>query len=163
MAIKNKPNYYLRDTDGVEYPLYVVSDFEIPTRQSIIINESATGNGGVSYSNGRLQETIPVNGTLIGDDIDDVNSKKERLRKLSDSGEVVEFNTPYVSTIRSNKFFIQEIRFGIQQGQSNSLTFSMSLTEYREANVKTVNVNLVNFETAELMKTLYEQRIGGST
>ena len=163
MAYKHKPDHVLRDPDNVEYPLYITTDYEFSYNGVIIINEAATGDGGVSYHNGRTQESVPLNGVLFGDSREHVNELKNKLFKLANSGVVVEFNSPYSSDIRSNKYFIANVKFGIIGGKDNQLPFSFTLSEYRESNVKKVSVNLVNFETAELYNELYLERIGGSS
>ena len=146
--------------NNIIYPLYVITNFEISGPRAIIVHESATGDGGITYDNGRLQETIPVNGILLGESLEDVNTKMNELLRIKEAGEVIEFLAPFKSNLRSNKFYIREMRFGIQPGKDNELTFNMDLSEERSANVKLVKVNLVNYETAEFMKTIYAERIG---
>jgi len=149
------------DMNKKKYYLYVVTDYEWGTNNSIIINESATGDGGVTYFNGRMQESIPINGVLLGNNRDDVNAKKDELLLLSDKGDVIEFISPYINkNRRTNKFFIQNLKFTLNEGKDDELAFTCTITEYREANVNTIQQSLVSYDTAELLIATYNQRVG---
>jgi len=130
------------------YDLYVVNSFELSGEQVIIIKESATGNGGVTYSNGRKQESVPVTGMLYGESVADVQNKMQELITIRDNGEVIEFIGPFTNGLRSNKYFIQNIVFTINEGVSDAVDFTMTLQENRDVNVKTINVNLVNYDAS---------------
>ena len=158
--MKSKSNYQIVDSDNNVYPLYIVSDYEVSSIRSIIIKESATGNGGVTYDNGRLQESIPINGTLYGDSKDDLELKQQQLKKIQDKGMTIEFITPLKTILRSNKYYIQELRFTITEGINSACKFSMTITENRQSNVKDVKVNLVNYETANLYVDYYNETQG---
>jgi len=157
----NSTNYKLL-TESVPdgFDLTIVESWEEGTNNAIVVNESASGEGGVVYSNGRMQETIPVNGLLLANNQLQIKLKKKQLRQIADNGEVVEFITPFKTDLRSNKFFIQDLRFTYTGGNDKEIPFTMTLSEVRSANVKTISVNLVNFETAEFLKLLYNERIG---
>jgi len=161
MQIRSKPNFKLV-VDNVDIPLYVVETFELSGGNSIIINESATGNSGVSYNMGRLQEEVPVNGTLIGEDKDDVMSKIDTLFKVKDDGSLVQFVTPYGKKIRTNQYYIKQLNFSFGAGRDDTVGFSMVLTENRESNVKISQVNLVNYDYAEFLKDYYTTTTGQS-
>lgn len=160
MALKNKANYQIKTQDGSEFDLYVVEDFQIQSQQSIIVYESATGDGGYSLSNGRLQEDQPVNGTLFAEDGTKLLAALTKLKNISDNGEPIDFITPFPVGNRSNKWYMKNINFGFIHGGDNNCSFSMTLTEVREANVQKISVNLVNFETAQSMVSLYDTTIG---
>ena len=113
--MKNTTEHYFIDEDNVSHPIYVVTDHEISVNQSIIVNESATGDGGVSYSNGRLQEDIPVNGILLGIDRVDIDRQKDNIIKMCDNGRVIDYVAPHVNGVRTNKFFIKGCRFTSSQ------------------------------------------------
>lgn len=173
---KYQIHYNVVDEDTYEtFDLYVVNDYEFGGDQSIIVKESATGNGGVSYSNGRLQEAIPLNGTLIASTRDyqgkitseqmelkklEVEAMSSKLMELKDAGEVVELIVPYRTSLRSNRFFIQSCKFTVDPGDEKSLSFTMNFTEARTFNIKEIKVNLVTFDTAEELKDLYNALTG---
>lgn len=159
MVLKNKSAYKLIDENNVEHEVYVVSDFQIAVNNSIIIYESATGNSGVSYNNGRLNEELPINGTIVADNIIELQQKMNDLLALENK--TVEFISPIKNNRRSNKYFIKSMSFGVITTDTE-LTFSMSLNEVREANVKQIATNLVNYQTAEFMKQFYNERIANT-
>lgn len=163
--MRSKSNYQIVTEDRINrrsifMDLYVVEDFQKQCKQSIIVHESATGNGGYSQSNGRMQENLPLNGTLYADDNITLMSYITRLSNICDNGEPINLMTPFTVGNRSNKWYIENINFGFVHGGDNNTSFSMTLTEVREANVKSISVNLVNFETAQAMSELYNLMIG---
>ena len=162
MVYKNldSSNYKLITSNNESFDLNIVQTWEEGTNKSIVVNESASGDGGVVYDNGRLQETIPVTGVLLSNSIDEAKRIKKKIRQTCDSGDIIEFVTPFKTDLRSNKFFIKDVRFTYSGGDDKEIPFTMELSEVRSANVKSISVNLVNFETAEFLKMLYKQRIG---
>ena len=150
----------LKDSSGNEFNLYITSNYTIGGNSVIIVNESATGDGGIVYNNGRLQEEIPINGTLMAVDITTVNNNKNYLMKLKDLGEVVEFIGPYKFVNRTNKYFIKSLKFTVTEGDDKTLPFSMVLSEYRTANVNQIAINAVNFELSESLINIYNERTG---
>ena len=164
MAIlnKNKVFHLLRLNDGTEIELYVVTDYDFGSNYSIINYEAATGDGGLSFNNGRTVEEVPISGTLLGSSFQDIKTKATKIRKFADRKEVVEFIYPYKADLRSNKFFIKDIRISPQQGRDTEVNFNLTLTEKREANVRTTQVNIVNFAPAELYKQILQQQTEGT-
>lgn len=158
----SKTNHKLKLEDGEDIELYVVTDYDFGSNYSIIKIESATGDGGVTYNNGRLVEDIPISGVMLGDDINDLKSKIIRLRKAADRKLVIDFIYPYKSDIRTNKFYIENLRFTPQSGKDNEINFTLTLTEKRDTNVKTTQVNLVNFAPSELYREIYTQQTEGT-
>ena len=156
---KYRIHYDFTSTSKETFDLYVVSDYEFGGDQSIIIKESATGNGGVTYSNGRLQEAIPINGTLVASSKDEVEAMASKIMQLKDAGEVVELVMPFNNYLRSNRFFIQSCKFTVGN-DDKSLGFSMNFTEARSFNVKEIEVNLVTFDVAEELIALNNALIG---
>lgn len=160
---KHKSNHQIIDIEtNTEFDLEIVENYSYSSQQSIIVRESATGNSAVVYSNGRTQEDVPIKGTLWGDSIDNVTKLKNRIISLHDQGKVIEFISPYNGGIRSNKYFIKSCVFDFNGGADIAIPFSMVLTESRMANVKQVTVNLVGYESAELMRQIYNDRTGNT-
>jgi len=158
----SKSLHSLQLEDGTEIQLYVVTDYDFGSNYSIIKIEAATGDGGVTYNNGRLVETVPISGVLLGESLNDINQKTITLRKIADRKEVVEFVYPYKSDLRSNKFYIQDIRLTPISGKDTEMNFSITLTEKRDANVKTTAVNLIGFAPKKLMTEIYKQQTEGT-
>lgn len=167
MEIRNKANFKIIVNDE-EIDLYVVQNFELGGSNSIIVNESATGNSGVTYNTGRLQEDVPINGTLLGSGLNDLDSKQDamskvdKLFKVKDDGNIIQFVTPYGKQLRTNQYYIKDVHFNFNEGVTDQIPFTMLITENRESNVKTTQVNLVNYSHAEFMKEYY-QTITGET
>ena len=160
VILKSKVTHKIKPTTGEEIDLYVVTSYDFGSDYAIVVNESATGDGGVVYNNGRLQEDIPISGIILANDLEDVKNKIVEIRKLADDKSVVEFIYPYKSDIRTNLFYIKSVRITPEAGKDNEAGFSITLTEKREANVKTTQVNLVNFASAESMLTIYNALTG---
>lgn len=142
-----------------EIDLSIVISYDIPAEYSIINYESATGNSGTSFHNGRVQENIPVNCRIFADSKDELNNYLTKLYSWAESGAVVEFIKPIGNNNRSNKYQIRSITPSVG-AWDKSVDLSINFSEYRQANVKTIKVNLVGFESAERMRELYNQRIG---
>jgi len=163
MAIlkNSKSLHKLKLTSGKYVELYVVTDYDFGSNYSIVKIESATGDGGVTYNNGRLVEAIPISGTLMASSLNDVNNKVTELRKIADDKEVVEFIYPYKSDVRTNLFYIENIRFTPIAGKDTEINFNLTLTEKREANVKTTSVTLISFAPAEAMTEIARTLLEG--
>lgn len=137
--------------------LNIVKGMDINSNQAIIVYESASGDGGVTINNGRLQETLPVRGMILSKDNDELLNKCRDLTVAKESGEAIDFITPF-SRIRGdkgNKFFIESLEFNTGDSSPTSMPFTMTLSENRMANIKTTAVNLVNYQSAEMMKQYY--------
>lgn len=161
MVNRNKSNHEIVDRKNNNvFSLEIAENYELAGDNVVVINESATGNSAITYNNGRTQEELPISGILFGEDVDDLNNKISRIFSIKDSGEEIEFIKPYKLNNRSNKYFIKSCRFNIEAGKDDSVPFSLILTEVRESNVRKVKVNLVGFESAELMRDVYNSRVG---
>lgn len=142
--------------------LNIVKGMDINSNQAIIVYESASGDGGVTINNGRLQETLPVRGIILSKDNDELLNKCRDLTVAKESGEAIDFITPF-SRIRGdkgNKFFIESLEFNTGDSSPTSMPFTMTLSENRMANIKTTAVNLVNYQSAEMMKQYYNLLVG---
>jgi len=164
MAYKslNKSDYSLISQDNEQFLINITTDFTIPSDQSIIVWESATGDGGLTINNGRLQESLPLRGVLLGLTKSDLLQKCSDLTKLKENGEPVDFIHPF-TTVRNdkgNKYHIKRIEFEFTKSNQTAIPFTMTLTEYREANVRTTSVNLVNYQSLNLMQQYYFNLVG---
>lgn len=160
MVHSEKSLHKLIDKNNKEYNLYVVTNYDLGGDAVIIVNESATGDGAIVFHNGRTQESIPITGELMADSKEQLNQIKEDFNRLRDLGEVVEFVGPYRFINRSNKYFIQSFIPSVAAGNDKTMPFTMTLTEYRTANVNLIQTNAVNFELSQNLINLYNERIG---
>lgn len=124
--------------------------------------ESPGSNGGMTVFNGRLGNTITKNGIIIGTDMADVNGIKTEINNAKNNGEVVVLVAP-VDNDDTGEYFIESFLYNIVEGRATSLTFTMTLYENREANVRKAAVNLVNFQEGELLKARYRAQLGIQT
>lgn len=158
----NNDKFKLVSSDGTEFFLTITSDMDIDSEQAIIVYESASGDGGITINNGRLQESIPVSGWLLEKDSQSILEKCAKLTRLKEQGEPIDFVTPFekIREGKGNKFFIQRVTFNMSKSTPTAVPFSMVLTEHRIANTRTTAINLVNYQSAEFMKRYYFQLIG---
>jgi len=142
--------------------LNIVSDIDINSKQAIIVYESASGDGGITINNGRLQETIPISGKILANNNKDLLAKCLKIMTIKESGETIEFDTPFtgIRGDKSNKFYIESVEFNATKSTPTSMPFTIILSENRMANVKTTAVNLVNYQSAELMRQFYNNLVG---
>jgi len=129
----------------------VVESMGFGGQQSVIVYESPGSDGGTTLTTGRMNRTITLSGRLLGSDIFDVNRKKVTLERIRDRGEVVNLDSPLDSE-DTGRYIIETFEGNLPLGQARYVTFSMTLREYRQANVKLASVSLVNYQPAELLK-----------
>jgi len=154
--------FVITDTDTTLIKLNIVSEIAINSEQAIIVYESASGDGGITINNGRLQENISFSGKILANHNNDLLNKCKQIMDVKESGKVIDFITPF-SIIRGdkgNKFYIKSINYNITKSTPTSMPFTIILSENRMANVKTTAVNLVNYQSAELMKQFYNDLVG---
>lgn len=157
--VQRTSNHKFIDEDNTEYILDLATNYSLRSQNRIIIKEAATGSGAIVISNGSKVKDIPLNGFIVGNTFEEVETKRLTLQNLSDSGQIIEFISVHKPTA-SNKFFIRDFTAEPAHGNASKLPFSCSLIEYRTANVRTTAVNLVNFQSKEAFLAVYNQRIG---
>ena len=153
----NNNKYRFIISDGSIYYLNITTDINFSGEQAVIVYESATGDGGITINNGRLQESIPLSGFIVAQNNDDLLTKCDSLMKIKEEGESIDFITPFnrIRGDKGNKFHIKKLEFNATNSTPTSMPFVIELTEDRMLNVKTTSVNLVNYQTAEFMKRYY--------
>jgi len=155
--------YLIRPQDtGEDIPLRVVSNQNWGGNQQTVIYESPGTNGGVVLVTGRTTNTITLTGKLLADrnakyPLIDLNTKKNRFLRIKDAGMPVILIAP-VDNNDTGRYLITEFTGQVVEGLSTYLPFTMVLTEYRQANLKQTQVNLISLEPAEQFKDLYRAR-----
>ena len=71
---------------GEIFDLNITTDIKFSGEQAIVIYESASGNGGITINNGRLNELIPFNGFLVAQTNDALLKKCDTLMKIKEKG-----------------------------------------------------------------------------
>ena len=135
-----------------KFYLKIPESYTFGGANTIIVKESATGDGAVVINNGRTQEEIPIEGTLFAVDyknpslsyngsgnLSTLNDSITQLFKLKDDRTVVEFIGPYI-TMGSNEYYIKSLFF-TTSNEENSIGFSMVLTKNRKADVLAIEKN----------------------
>lgn len=159
--------------DGSPIPLNVVSRMEFGGRQSVIVYEAPGSNGGTVVTTGRTNNKITLTGRLIlpfgtqlqrenpnatfPQPLNTLNNIKSRLQQIRDSGKVVQLQAPVTNDDTGN-YIIEEFTASLEEGNAASMPFTMTLVEYRQANIRQAQVNLVHFApAASFVKTLEDR------
>jgi len=137
-----------------------VQSFTESVNNRIIIREAASGNSSVVYNNGIETIQIPIDVKLIGDDIDDLERKKNLLFDLVKSGETVEFLSPYNNPTSSNRYFISKPVFVTNQPNPYEKIGSLTLIEAKDVVSKILTINLINFASKRAFLNTYNNRTG---
>jgi len=160
--------YIIRPTDTREdIPIKIVNNSNWGGTQQVIVYEAAGTNGGVAIVTGRTNNTVTLNGQLLVKDkstrtpLVDLNEQKNVFLRLKNKGIPVILIAP-VDNDDTGVYLISEFSGNVVEGMSNSLPFTMTLTEYRQSNLKRTLVNLISFEPAEEFKAILASRTGGS-
>lgn len=153
--------YQLR-VNGEVIDLRVVNNQTWGGAQKTVIYESPGTNGGVVMVTGRATNKITLNGQLLPkagakDPISSLKVIKAKLASLKDKGTPVVLLTP-IGNDDTGVYLITDFNGSVQPGIATYLPFTMELTEYRQSNLKTTNVNLISFEPAEEFKTILKER-----
>ena len=155
-------NYQI-NTDTEKIPIKVVNNSTWGGAQQTVIYESPGTNGGVVIVTGRTTNTITLNGKLIGETntpLIYLNSLKNKLLNIKDKGTPITLISP-IDNNDTGRYIITEFTGNVVEGVATYLPFTMTLTEHREANVKTALVNLISFEPAETFRALKKLREQG--
>jgi len=149
--------FRLRLGDGTEIDLYIVESMGFGGSQSVIVYESPGSNGGTVLTTGRKNKQVTLAGKIIGKTTDDVNAKKLAIERVRDAGQPLNLYSPLDSE-DTGRYIIETFEGSLPQGQARYITFSLVLTEYRQANIRQAAISLVNFQPAELLKERARQR-----
>jgi len=155
--------YLIRPEDtGEDIPINVVANQNWGGNQQTVVYESPGTNGGVVLITGRTTNTITLTGKLIAQKTATyplvyLNNLKNKFLKIKDKGTPVILLAP-VDNNDTGRYLITEFTGQVLEGVSTYLPFTMVLTEYRQANLKQTQVNLISLEPAEQFKDLYYSR-----
>ena len=163
--------YLLEYNDGtqdISYKLDLVEGVDYEAPQAIIVKESVGNDGGLVVNSGRLIKSIVLNGKLLnkttqsGTSVSitkDFNSIKEEIEGIKEKGYVITLRMP-MATHDAGKYIITNFKCSLSN--PNYLSFTMPLTEYRQANVKTSTVNLIATEPRDEFLTRLRVSISGA-
>lgn len=116
-------------------PLYLAKSLQPSFNRAIIINESATGDGGWTYDNGRVNISQTVNGTLLATNNDELMKYERELFKLQGKEVKLVAKKGFSSKILSNKWYIESFSPEYETMSDVAMNFTMVLQEVRSTNV----------------------------
>lgn len=151
---------YILKAEGKEIPLYIVNNQTWGGSQTALVYESAGTNGGVVIVTGRKNNTITLNGRFLarqGETMDNLNDIKSTIQRIKDKGSPVTLIAP-IDNYDTDRYVITEFSGNVVEGLATALPFTMTLTEYRQANLQRTAVNLISFEPAEEFKEILRLR-----
>lgn len=154
--------FKLKRSDGRDIPLnWVVNSWTPSGGEQSIIQYSAPGtNSGNTIVTGRTAYSITLAGTFIGT-MEEISDMRNLLLTIKDAGEIVSLESPPLNNNDTGKYLISSLNNGIGAGLAYSSTFTLTLTEHRESNVKQASVNLISFAPINLFKDRYIATLGG--
>lgn len=130
---------FIKTDDGETIKLRVTNRIDFTFSNAVVVYESIGEDGGYTIHTGRLNSTLSLNAVIVA------NSLYEALRRVS---KLKSIKTPVMVGGKTfdgsifGKFLIESINGSIEEG-SEIVRVSMSLKEYRQANVKKTKINLV--------------------
>ena len=131
--------------------------------QAIIKHEAPGSNNGSVKANGRMLKKITLNGNYISsantqlDIHSDLTRFKEVMHQIKDRAELITLIGP-IHDNSTGRYLIEEFSGDYVEGNLRTLSFTIELIEYRQANIKKSAVNLVNYDAAQFFKELARQR-----
>lgn len=134
--------------NGSTFPLSIVENMAFGGTQSVIIYESPGTNGGTVITTGRTNNVITLSGKLLrveGTTLEDIKNEIEDIR---DVGQPVVLVAPLNSN-DTGQYIIERFEGNVLPGIESYVPFTLTLQEYRQANIRNNNLNLVSFEPAE--------------
>jgi len=168
---------------GREIQLNVVENQTWGGGQTVLRYESPGTNGGVVIITGRTTNSITLTGRILTSSVVksirrsasgrllygqapgalpliNLNSLKNEFLRLKDQGKPITLLAP-IDNNDTGRYIIEEFRGNLEQGQSSSLSFTMTLVEHRQSNLKRTIVNLISFEPGEQFKQILEAQTTG--
>ncbi len=147
-----KLKYTIPPTNEVEFKFQLLQTVSHTAEQGIVQKETVGGDGGVTINTGRKIESITITGRIINqifyafgrEPIVELNYSdiRNHLMKIKDNSYVCELiGHPYYQ-FQNRKWIIKDITTNLNEGVPN-LSFTATLVEYRQANVKKSVENLV--------------------
>jgi len=136
-----------------KYNLSLVQNYTLQGENSVIIYESASGEGGLVINNGPTTDNLPISGTLIADTPEQLSEDIIKLTELRRAGGVIEFLAPIKATFKSNKYTIKSTSFLFEEGVDTYSTFNITLVEFKQANIQRMVMNPVSLSRIDLVKS----------
>ena len=146
--------------DGSEVELGIVSSQNWGGAQQTIVYESPGTNAGNVIVTGRTTRTLTLTGKFTvkqGETLADVNDRKIVIENLRDKGIPVKLVAP-IDNNEVETYIISDFTGQVVEGVATYIPFTLTLTEFRQANVKQALVNLVSLEPAATFRQRLVER-----
>lgn len=138
--------------NDIEFNFQLLQTISHSASQGIVQKETVGGNGGITINTGRKIETLNITGIILnqitytysGTPIVNLNYSKirDQLMEIKDNSYVCQLIGHAFYNLEKRKWIIKDITTNLNEG-APYLSFSATLTEYRQANVETSVENLV--------------------
>lgn len=143
--------------DAIPFPISVVASMAFGGDQSVVVYEAPGSDSGVVLLTGRLTQKRALNGKLIFSRGVTPQEVKTKLEETRDAGKIVTLVSP-VDDGLTGRYVIENFSGTVPEGIESQLPFSMTLIEYRQANVKRTRVNQIALGPAERIRELLRNR-----
>ena len=134
-----EPTIFFKTETGELIKLRVVTRIDFDSPNSVVVYESIGEDGGYTIHTGRLNSSLSLNALLIADSLQESLRQYKELRSIKIpilvGGKTFEGNV-------FGKFLIDTMNGSIEEA-TEAVRVSLSLKEYRQANVKRTKLNLV--------------------
>ena len=133
-------------------------------KQTVIVYESPGTNGGTAITTGRTNNSISLSGRILlpfasaqqranpnatfPTPMNTLNDIKATIQQARDLGKPVQLIAP-IDNGDSGQYLIEEFKGNLLEGIESYIPFTLTLQEYRQANIQRSQTNLVNFEPAQ--------------
>jgi len=134
-----EPTIFIKTDDGELVKLKVVNRIDFTFPNAVVIYESIGEDGGYTIHTGRLNSSLSMNALLIAENL---QKGLKQLSKLKSIKSPVMIGGKTFDGSIFGKFLIESINGSIEEG-SEALRITLSLKEYRQANVKRTKINLI--------------------
>ena len=134
-----EPTIFIKTDDGELVKLKVVNRIDFTFPNAVVIYESIGEDGGYTIHTGRLNSSLSMNALLIAENLQKGLKQLSKLKSIKSP--VMVGGKTFDGSI-FGKFLIESINGSIEEG-SEALRITLSLKEYRQANVKRTKINLI--------------------
>jgi len=162
--------YFLVDTlTNKEYELKVTTGDSLGSENSIVIYESAGGDGGTAINLGRLNKSRTLTCKLLSGLINSQTKKystSEVLQRLSniiaqltdlkDRGIPISLKAP-ITDNTTGSYLIKSFNADVATGNASYVNATIVLVEDRQLNVKSSIVNIIGGEVLKQMRTVQQR------
>jgi len=175
IPIVRRPVTIQIEGDSVPIDIRIVSRMEFGGKQSVVVYEAPGSNSGTVITTGRVNREVTLTGRILlpyktdadrkfpnrafPDPLGVLDKIKGKLEEARDLGKPVVLRAP-VTNNSAEKYIIEDLRISLEPGQASALPFTMTLQEFRQANIRRSKISLVHFApAAEFVEVLVDRAL----